>query len=147
MAWRTLTQHAVPATFGLKAAVWLDRVLDAEEQVRRCRIALPASMDGATANLQLIRGAIVSERLNVSPTHRPGKGPAKQQLTRATTRVQQEGADLFGGLVAELAEAGVSDWKPSELSGLLDPAANTGIGAGLVDRALGRLDIILRESA
>ncbi|MDT7803652.1 MAG: nitrosuccinate lyase [Actinomycetota bacterium] len=51
MAGRTLTQHAVPVTFGLKAATWLHLVLDAVERVRRARAALPVSLGGAAGTL------------------------------------------------------------------------------------------------
>ena len=51
MAGRTLTQHAVPVTFGLKAATWLHLVLDAVERVRRTRMALPVSVGGAAGTL------------------------------------------------------------------------------------------------
>ncbi|MEE6165012.1 MULTISPECIES: lyase family protein [unclassified Mycolicibacterium] len=51
MAGRTLTQHAVPVTFGLKAATWLHLVLDAVARVRRARAALPVSMGGAAGTL------------------------------------------------------------------------------------------------
>ncbi|MEV4054890.1 lyase family protein [Amycolatopsis sp. NPDC049688] len=49
MAGRTLTQHAVPVTFGLKAATWLHGVLDAVERLRR--VALPVSLGGAAGTL------------------------------------------------------------------------------------------------
>ncbi|MFJ7216133.1 adenylosuccinate lyase family protein [Amycolatopsis sp. NPDC098790] len=51
MAGRTLTQHAVPVTFGLKAATWLHGVLDAVERVRRARADLPVSLGGAAGTL------------------------------------------------------------------------------------------------
>lgn len=51
MAGRTLTQHAVPITFGLKAAIWLQLVLDAVERVRRTRASLPVSLGGAAGTL------------------------------------------------------------------------------------------------
>jgi 3-carboxy-cis,cis-muconate cycloisomerase len=51
MAGRTLTQHAVPVTFGLRAATWLHLVLDAVERVRRARAALPVSVGGAAGTL------------------------------------------------------------------------------------------------
>ncbi|WIY06470.1 adenylosuccinate lyase family protein [Amycolatopsis mongoliensis] len=51
MAGRTLTQHAVPVTFGLKAATWLHLVLDAVERVRRARAGLPVSLGGAAGTL------------------------------------------------------------------------------------------------
>lgn len=51
LAGRTLTQHAVPTTFGLKAAGWLASLLDAAERVRRTRDALPAQLGGAAGTL------------------------------------------------------------------------------------------------
>ncbi len=47
MAGRTLTQHAVPITFGLKAAQWLQGVLDARDDLRRVTALLPAQFGGA----------------------------------------------------------------------------------------------------
>lgn len=49
MAGRTLTQHAVPVTFGLKAAGWLTLVLDARERLRG--LVLPAQLGGAAGTL------------------------------------------------------------------------------------------------
>jgi 3-carboxy-cis,cis-muconate cycloisomerase len=51
MAGRTLTQHAVPISFGLKAATWLHLVLDAVDRVRQARATLPVSMGGAAGTL------------------------------------------------------------------------------------------------
>ncbi|WNV88101.1 3-carboxy-cis,cis-muconate cycloisomerase [Umezawaea sp. Da 62-37] len=52
MAGRTLAQHAVPTTFGLKAAGWLQLVLDALARVRSVASAgLPASLGGAAGTL------------------------------------------------------------------------------------------------
>ena len=51
MAGRTLTQHAVPITFGLKAAVWLGGVLDAGEDLIRVRAELPVQIGGAAGTL------------------------------------------------------------------------------------------------
>jgi 3-carboxy-cis,cis-muconate cycloisomerase len=50
MAGRTLTQHAVPITFGLKAARWLDGVLDARDQLAG-GVRLPAQLGGAAGTL------------------------------------------------------------------------------------------------
>ncbi|HEY6741490.1 MAG TPA: lyase family protein [Lapillicoccus sp.] len=47
MAGRTLTQHAVPITFGLKAAGWLGGVLDAADAVAGARHALAVQVGGA----------------------------------------------------------------------------------------------------
>ncbi|MEV6117036.1 3-carboxy-cis,cis-muconate cycloisomerase [Streptomyces sp. NPDC052109] len=51
MPGRTLTQHAVPTTFGLKAAGWRSLVLDARDRVTRVREALPAQLGGAAGTL------------------------------------------------------------------------------------------------
>ncbi|WP_030841068.1 3-carboxy-cis,cis-muconate cycloisomerase [Streptomyces sp. NRRL S-475] len=51
MPGRTLTQHAVPTTFGLKAAGWRSLVLDARERVRAVRESLPAQLGGAAGTL------------------------------------------------------------------------------------------------
>ncbi|MFJ7205889.1 3-carboxy-cis,cis-muconate cycloisomerase [Streptomyces sp. NPDC098789] len=52
MAARTLGQHAVPTTFGLKAVGWLQAVLDAEERLRRVREeGLPVQLGGAAGTM------------------------------------------------------------------------------------------------
>jgi 3-carboxy-cis,cis-muconate cycloisomerase len=49
IAGRTLTQHAVPTTFGLKAAGWLSLVLDSIERLES--LVLPAELAGAAGTL------------------------------------------------------------------------------------------------
>jgi 3-carboxy-cis,cis-muconate cycloisomerase len=61
MAGRTLTQHAVPITFGLKAAQWLQGVLDARDDLRRVTERLPAQFGGAAGTL-----AATTELLSLS---------------------------------------------------------------------------------
>ncbi|KOU26417.1 3-carboxy-cis,cis-muconate cycloisomerase [Streptomyces sp. WM6372] len=51
MAGRTLTQHAVPTTFGLKAAGWRSLVLDAHDRLTHVRGTLPAQLGGAAGTL------------------------------------------------------------------------------------------------
>jgi 3-carboxy-cis,cis-muconate cycloisomerase len=46
-AGRTLTQHAVPTTFGLTAATWLNGVLDAADDLVAERARLPVQLGGA----------------------------------------------------------------------------------------------------
>lgn len=62
MAGRTLTQHAVPVTFGLTAAQWLVGVLDADGQARAVRAALPVQCGGAAGTLSLA-GVTVADPL------------------------------------------------------------------------------------
>ncbi|MFF8970911.1 3-carboxy-cis,cis-muconate cycloisomerase [Streptomyces sp. NPDC014995] len=51
MPGRTLTQHAVPTSFGLKAAGWRSLVLDARDRVTAVRDGLPAQLGGAAGTL------------------------------------------------------------------------------------------------
>ncbi|MFB8142061.1 lyase family protein [Streptomyces parvus] len=51
MAGRTLALHAVPTTFGLKAAGWRDLVLDAADRVAGVLERLPVSLGGAAGTL------------------------------------------------------------------------------------------------
>lgn len=53
MTGRTLTQSAVPITFGLKSAQWLHGVLDALEGIQRARASLPVQVGGAAGTLSL----------------------------------------------------------------------------------------------
>lgn len=52
MVARTLTQHAVPTTFGLKAAGWLAGLLDAEEDLRA--LTFPVQIGGAAGTLAAV---------------------------------------------------------------------------------------------
>ncbi|WP_194820997.1 3-carboxy-cis,cis-muconate cycloisomerase [Micromonospora sp. S-DT3-3-22] len=52
LAGRTLTQHAVPTTFGLKAATWLSGVLDARQAIHALLAeGLPVQLGGAAGTL------------------------------------------------------------------------------------------------
>jgi 3-carboxy-cis,cis-muconate cycloisomerase len=51
---RTLTQHAVPITFGLTAAGWLQAILDAADDLVRVRSSLPVQMGGAAGTLAAV---------------------------------------------------------------------------------------------
>ncbi len=61
MAGRTLTQYAVPITFGLKAARWLSGVLDAASELDRARLGLPVQCGGAAGTLS--RAATLADPL------------------------------------------------------------------------------------
>jgi 3-carboxy-cis,cis-muconate cycloisomerase len=75
MAGRTLTQHAVPITFGLKAAQWLGGLLDAREQLAGVR--LPAQLGGAAGTL-----AAAVEMARIGEVAEPVK-TARQVATEA----------------------------------------------------------------
>ncbi|MEU9980873.1 3-carboxy-cis,cis-muconate cycloisomerase [Streptomyces sp. NPDC050856] len=55
MPGRTLTQHAVPTTFGLKAAGWRTLLLDARDRIAAVRDRLPAQLGGAAGTLAAFR--------------------------------------------------------------------------------------------
>lgn len=55
-AGRTLTQHAVPTTFGLTAATWLTVVLDAADDLVAERDRLPVQLGGAAGTQAAIVG-------------------------------------------------------------------------------------------
>ena len=69
MAGRTLTQHAVPITFGLKVAGWLQGVLDARDALAAA--GLPVQIGGAAGNLAAvvaITGSPAEARARVAAT-------------------------------------------------------------------------------
>ncbi|GAA2257849.1 3-carboxy-cis,cis-muconate cycloisomerase [Streptomyces atrovirens] len=96
MPGRTLTQHAVPTTFGLKAAGWRSLVLDARDRVTAVRGSLPAQLGGAAGTL-----AAFSAYGAGDPTALPGAyarelGLAEPLLPWHTLRTPV--ADLAGAL-------------------------------------------------
>lgn len=74
MAGRTLTQHAVPTTFGLKAAGWRGLVLDARDRLAAVRSALPAQLGGAAGTLAAFSAFAQSGH----PDAGPCEGSARQ---------------------------------------------------------------------
>ena len=70
---RTLTQHAVPTTFGLKAATWLAGVLDAYDDV--AALTFPVQIGGAAGT----HGG--RRRAGPRPGGRPGAGGRRLGLT------------------------------------------------------------------
>jgi 3-carboxy-cis,cis-muconate cycloisomerase len=73
MAARTLTQHAIPTTFGLKAAGWLQGVLDARDSVSAAA-DLPIQLGGAAGSL-------------AAPTALAGSPAAALDLVAATAAI------------------------------------------------------------
>ena len=127
LAGRTLTQHAVPITFGLKAAQWLSGVLDARDDVREARARLPAQFGGAAGTLAgpdlllrltdahgdaiaLARSAAARVGLPWSPPWHTTRAPITRTgdaLTRSTDawgRIARDVLVLARPEIAELAE-------------------------------------------
>lgn len=80
MPGRTLALHAVPVTFGLKAAGWLQAVLETGGEVRRLRAELPAQLGGAAGTLA---GYVEYARIPPGPAAPAGavQDPADVPLT------------------------------------------------------------------
>ena len=74
MPGRTLTQHAVPTTFGLKAAGWRQLVLDARD--RLAGLVLPAQLGGAAGTL----AAFGEQALSLSAAYARETGLAEPLL-------------------------------------------------------------------
>lgn len=130
MAGRTLTQHAVPITFGLKAAQWLHGVLDARDDLLDARVRLPVQLGGAAGTLaapaELLRlsgspvdviglGRDAARRLDLpwSPPWHTDRAPVTRladALVRSTDAWGRIAADvllLARPEIAELAEPAV----------------------------------------
>ncbi len=76
MAARTLGQHAVPTTFGLKAAGWLTGLLHTRDRLRA--LPLPAQLGGAAGTLAALVEATRSEAAREGPAREAAReGPAR----------------------------------------------------------------------
>lgn len=130
LAGRTLAQHAVPTTFGLKAAGWLQLVGDALVRVRAVASALPAQLGGAAGTLAAYREYALLDRGDRGDRGEDGRGG-------------DEGREPVGG------EGGVELLRPfAEALGLAEPVlpwhtvrtpvAEVGAVLQLVTGALGK---------
>jgi 3-carboxy-cis,cis-muconate cycloisomerase len=125
MAGRTLTQHAIPITFGLKAAGWLQGVLDARDLLTA--VDLPIQIGGAAGSLAAVvaiegspdlavaRVASTAARLGL-PLHQPwhtGRSPftrfgdALVSCTDAWGRIANDVLTLVRPEIGELSLAAV----------------------------------------
>ncbi|OLZ70390.1 3-carboxy-cis,cis-muconate cycloisomerase [Streptomyces sp. IMTB 2501] len=96
MPGRTLTQHAVPTTFGLKAAGWRSLVLDARDRVTRVRVALPAQLGGAAGTLAAFQAYGARNATALTEAYAREVGLAAPSLPWHTLRTPI--ADLAGAL-------------------------------------------------
>ncbi|MFM9370033.1 lyase family protein [Streptomyces sp. Da 82-17] len=118
MPGRTLTQHAVPTTFGLKAAGWRALILDARDRLTAVRDALPAQLGGAAGTLAAF-GAF--------PGPAEGPGPAVSGGVPGPGGVGEESGAVGSG--AGSPPAGPS--APSDSAGPGDEPGPGGTGGGL----------------
>ena len=118
MVGRTLTQHAVPITFGLKAASWLTGLLDAAEALAGVRSRLPVQLGGgagtlaASTELARLRGlpgpAQVSWQLVESVASALGLAPSvpwhtSRSVVTAAGDALVDCTDAYGRIAADVA--------------------------------------------
>jgi 3-carboxy-cis,cis-muconate cycloisomerase len=96
MPGRTLTQHAVPTTFGLKAAGWRSLVLDARDRLQFVRDGLPAQLGGAAGTLAAFTAYGTSDTSALVEAYAREAGLAAPVLPWHTLRTPV--ADLAGAL-------------------------------------------------
>lgn len=124
MVARTLTQHAVPTTFGFRVAVWLTAVLDADDDL--ARLAFPAQLGGAAGT----RAAVVELGRQVPPgiprwhtTRAPVTrlGDALAGCTDACARIANDVVTMSRPEIGELAEGtgGGSSTMPGKANPML----------------------------
>ncbi|MFE2825793.1 3-carboxy-cis,cis-muconate cycloisomerase [Streptomyces sp. NPDC059271] len=93
---RTLTQHAVPTTFGLKTAGWRSLVLDARDRLRTVRSSLPAQLGGAAGTLAAFTVFGADDTRELTAAYARELGLAAPVLPWHTLRTPV--ADLAGAL-------------------------------------------------
>lgn len=96
MPGRTLTQHAVPTTFGLKAAGWRALVLDARDRVTAVRESLPVQLGGAAGTLAAFTAYGIEDPTALVAAYAREAGLAAPTLPWHTLRTPV--ADLAGCL-------------------------------------------------
>lgn len=90
MPGRTLTQHAVPTTFGLKVAGWRSLVLDAHDRLSAARAGLPVQLGGAAGTLAAF--AAYAEADAHTGTDGDGTGPRTGPGSHGPESESPEGA-------------------------------------------------------
>ncbi|MFD5970541.1 3-carboxy-cis,cis-muconate cycloisomerase [Streptomyces sp. NPDC060311] len=96
MPGRTLTQHAVPTSFGLKAAGWRALVLDARDRITAVRDALPAQLGGAAGTLAAFEAYGATDPVELPAAYARELGLREPLLPWHTLRTPV--ADLAGAL-------------------------------------------------
>jgi 3-carboxy-cis,cis-muconate cycloisomerase len=158
MVGRTLTQHAVPITFGAKAAAWLDGLLDAADTLTPVLAGLPAQFGGAAGTL-----SAATELATVAGLDDPA-GRALEVASRAAAalglahRLPWHGSRAPVTAVGHALCAGTSAWgrlandvltltRP-EIGELAEPAApGRGGSSAMPQKVNPVLSVLLRRAA
>ncbi|WP_037347218.1 lyase family protein [Sciscionella sediminilitoris] len=141
---RTLTQHAEPTTFGLRAATWLRGLLDARDRVRALRF--PAQIGGAVGNLAGIGESALE--LAATTARALGLEPALPWHTARApvTRIGEallECTDAFGRIANDVLTAS----RP-EIGELAEPRAEGRGGSSAMPHKVNPvLSVLIRRAA
>jgi 3-carboxy-cis,cis-muconate cycloisomerase len=135
---RTLTQHAVPTTFGLKVAGWRSLVLDAHDRLSAVRAGLPVQLGGAAGTLAAFAAHAEADATRDMPEHGQEQGRAHGQEQPGGAdgghRATDVGLRLLAAYARELALAEPSlPWHS-----LRTPIADLGSACGFACGALGK---------
>jgi adenylosuccinate lyase/3-carboxy-cis,cis-muconate cycloisomerase len=129
MPGRTHGQHAVPITFGLKAATWADELIRARGRLERAgQICATAQLSGAAGTLATLGGA--AEAVQQAFCHRLGLGRAEvpwhatrdrlRDLGHALSEISA-GAERIGGEVIRL--------QSTEIAEVAEPSTEAHVGS------------------
>lgn len=145
---RTLTQHAVPTTLGLKAATWMDGIVHAEHRLNGVAAELPAQLGGAAGTLASfveLFGAAAAEKL-------PARFAAKLGLQPPATPWHTDRwpvTQLGDALAAAIAAAGVfaSDVAQLARTEVGEASVSAGGGSSAMPQKQNPVDAVLIRSA
>jgi len=130
---RTLTQHAVPTAFGLKAAGWRALVLDAWDRVAAVRDGLPVQLGGAAGTLAAF-GAYAEAQGDADSAAAQGERESAQAQDGGPGAAEGTGLRLLRAYARELALAEpLLPWHT-----LRTPVADLGSALGFACGALGK---------
>ncbi|MFZ3494832.1 lyase family protein [Streptomyces sp. 5.8] len=128
MAGRTLALHAVPTTFGLKAAGWRHLILDAAARIAVVRASLPVSLGGAA-------GTLAGYLEYATPA--PDRSPAD-----ASTLAEPPGPEAYPARLADAFAAETGLARPVlPWHALRTPIADTAAALAFTTGALGKFAV------
>lgn len=141
MAGRTLTQHAVPTTFGLKAVGWRSLVLDASARLTAVRSTLPAQLGGAAGTLAAFEAFVPSG----NPESRPDASTTDASARVASAADVSATQDVGVRLVEAYATATGLAAPALPWHSLRTPVADLGGALAFASGALGKMaaDVLL----
>ncbi|MFI5908060.1 adenylosuccinate lyase family protein [Dactylosporangium sp. NPDC051541] len=129
MAGRTHGQHAVPVTFGFKAAVWIDELLRHVERLRRCEPHVFVAMLGGAVGTHAALGSdgprvqnALAERLGLWPMEVPARSTSDALAEYVCVLA------LLGGTIGKIGRE-LYSLMQTEYGEVLEPAAPGDVGS------------------